>query len=93
VDGPVRVLLGDFNATLDHGGLRELIATGYRDAAEVTGQGLVGTWGPYDGDRIPPVVIDHVLADRRIGVRRFAVHGIPGGDHRAIVAELTLPSA
>jgi len=88
-----RVLLGDFNATLDHGPLRELISRGYRDAADATGKGLIGTWGPYDGKPIPPVTIDHVLADQRIGVREVSVHAIPHSDHRAIIAGLTVPAA
>ena len=88
-----RVLLGDFNATLDHAPLRELISHGYRDAADAAGKGLIGTWGPYDGDPIPPVTIDHVLVDERIGVREVSVHGIPRSDHRAVVAALTLPAA
>jgi endonuclease/exonuclease/phosphatase (EEP) superfamily protein YafD len=92
-DGPLRILAGDFNATLDHALLRQLLATGYVDAADRAGEGLVGTWGPYDGDRIPPVVIDHVLVDRRIGVRGVSVHAVAGSDHRAVVAELSLPAA
>ncbi len=92
-DGAPRILLGDFNSTLDHKPLRDLIAGGYRDAAAATGDGLVGTWGPYDGDPIPPVTIDHVLTDERIGVVSTAVHGITGTDHRAIIAEVVLPAA
>ena len=91
-DGPVRVLAGDFNSTLDHRALRRLIGRGYRDAGQTVGKGLVGTWGPYDGSRVPPVTIDHILVDRRIGVRAVSVHGIPGSDHRAVFAELTVPS-
>jgi endonuclease/exonuclease/phosphatase family metal-dependent hydrolase len=91
-DGPVRVLAGDFNSTLDHRALRRLIGRGYRDAALTVGKGLVGTWGPYDGSRVPPVTLDHILVDRRIGVRAVSVHGIPGSDHRAVFAQLTLPS-
>ncbi|MEJ3744235.1 endonuclease/exonuclease/phosphatase family protein [Actinomycetes bacterium KLBMP 9797] len=90
-DGPIRILAGDFNATLDHAPLRDLLDSGYRDAADAAGTGLIGTWGPYDGDRIPPVTIDHVLVDRRIGVRGVWVHTVPGTDHRAVAAELTLP--
>lgn len=90
-DGTPRILLGDFNATLDHKLLRDLLGTGYRDAAATAGQGLAGTWGPYDGDLIPPVTIDHVLADERIGVRDVSVHGVRSSDHRAIVATLTIP--
>lgn len=90
-DGPIRILAGDFNATLDHAPLRALLDSGYQDAADAAGAGLTGTWGPYDGDRIPPVTIDHVLVDRRVGVRNVWVHELPGSDHRAVAAELTLP--
>ncbi|BCJ42540.1 endonuclease [Actinoplanes ianthinogenes] len=92
-DNPRRVLLGDFNSTLDHGPLRDLISHGYRDAADAVGKGLIGTWGPYDGDPIPPVTIDHVLADEEIGVRDVSVHDVKDSDHRAVVAELILPAA
>jgi len=88
-----RILLGDFNSTLDHAPLRALIAHGYRDAADADGAGLIGTWGPYDGDPIPPVTIDHVLVDRRIGVRDVQVHGLPRSDHRAVLAWLIVPTA
>ena len=92
--GPPRVLLGDFNATLDHHTLRELIARGdYRDAAAATGDGLIGTWGPYGGAPLPPVTIDHVLVDKRIGVRDVRVHGVPRTDHRSVYASLTVPAA
>jgi endonuclease/exonuclease/phosphatase (EEP) superfamily protein YafD len=90
-DGPVRILAGDFNSTLDHAPLRRLISSGYRDAADAAGAGLTGTWGPYDGDRIPPVTIDHVLVDRRVGVRDVSVFHLPGSDHRPVYAELSLP--
>nr|WP_165521912.1 endonuclease/exonuclease/phosphatase family protein [Micromonospora zingiberis] len=91
-DGPLSILAGDFNATLDHGPLRALLRTGYVDAAAAVGAGLAGTWGPYDGDLIPPVVIDHVLVDRRIAVRDLTVRPLPGSDHRMLLAELRLPA-
>lgn len=90
--GELRILAGDFNATLDHAPLRALLATGYVDAADAAGTGLTGTWGPYDGDLIPPVVIDHVLVDQRIVVSGASVHPLPGSDHRAVLAELRLPT-
>ncbi|MBO4142408.1 endonuclease/exonuclease/phosphatase family protein [Micromonospora tulbaghiae] len=91
-DGGLSVLAGDFNATLDHAALRRLIATGYTDAADAAGAGFGGTWGPYDGDPIPPVAIDHVLVDRRIAVHAAGTHPVPGSDHRALLAELRLPA-
>jgi endonuclease/exonuclease/phosphatase (EEP) superfamily protein YafD len=89
-DGALRVLAGDFNATLDHAELRDLLDTGYDDAAAVVGEGLKATW-PAHRKIPPPVTIDHVLADERIGIRSLSVHPIADTDHRAVFAELTLP--
>jgi endonuclease/exonuclease/phosphatase (EEP) superfamily protein YafD len=90
-DGPIHVLAGDFNSTLDHAALRRLIASGYRDCADVVGSGLASTW-PYDNTwYIPGVTLDRVLADRRVGVRAAHTYRIPGSDHRAFFAELVLP--
>jgi len=89
-DGTPRILLGDFNSTLDHKAVREVIAGGYRDAADVTGDGLTGTWGP---GPVPPVTLDHVLADRRIGIQDVRVTDVTGSDHRSVLASLTVPSA
>jgi endonuclease/exonuclease/phosphatase (EEP) superfamily protein YafD len=92
VDGPVRILIGDFNSTLDHVTLRRLLDSGYRDAAEVAGTGLRSTW-PSDGRLMPGVTLDRVLADRRVGVRSARPYRIPGTDHRAFHADLVLPPA
>ena len=91
-DGPLRVLAGDFNATLDHAELRRLLDTGYEDAADAVGAGLRATWP--SGRRFPPpVTIDHVLVDERASVRGVTVHRVPRTDHRAVLAELVLPAA
>jgi endonuclease/exonuclease/phosphatase (EEP) superfamily protein YafD len=92
VDGPLRILLGDFNATLDHRRLRDLIGTGYRDAAAAVGKGLVTSW-PAIGWFPGAVSIDHVLVDERIGVLAVEAHRVSGSDHRALFASLTLPVA
>jgi endonuclease/exonuclease/phosphatase (EEP) superfamily protein YafD len=89
--GPVRLLLGDFNSTLDHAPLQALLSSGYRDAAATLGDGFAGTW-PYDGTPLPKVTIDHVLADPRIAIRALSAHQVDGTDHRALYAQLTLPS-
>jgi len=89
-DGRLRILAGDFNATLDHAELRRVLDTGYEDAAAEVGAGLHGTW-PRGRRFPPPVAIDHILADERCGVRAVSIHTIPGTDHRAVLAELTLP--
>ena len=85
--GRLRVLAGDFNATLDHRELRRVIGRGYFDAAERSGDGLRTTWPV--GRRFPPeLTIDHVLADERMAVGDVSVHEVPGTDHRAVFAEL-----
>jgi endonuclease/exonuclease/phosphatase family metal-dependent hydrolase len=89
--GPVRLLLGDFNSTLDHAPLQALLRSGYRDAAATLGDGFAGTW-PYDGTRLPKVTIDHVLADPRIAIRALSAHQVRDTDHRGLYAELRLPS-
>ena len=89
--GPAtRLLVGDFNATLDHRPLRELIGTGYRDAADAVGRGLRATW-PTDTSIAPLAAIDHVLVEQTCLVRSFETLPLPGGDHRAVVAETVLP--
>ncbi|NUR90853.1 MAG: endonuclease/exonuclease/phosphatase family protein [Nonomuraea sp.] len=90
--GRLRIMAGDFNSTLDHAVLRDLIATGYRDAADATGKGLSMTWPYYELPRLfPKVAIDHVLADRRIAIRSFQTLRVPRTDHRATLTELALP--
>jgi endonuclease/exonuclease/phosphatase (EEP) superfamily protein YafD len=87
-DGELRMLAGDFNATLDHHELRSLIGSGYTDAADATGQGLHGT---YPAHRLLRIAIDHVLVDRRAQVTDASVHVVAGSDHRAVFAAIRLP--
>ncbi|MEO3875969.1 endonuclease/exonuclease/phosphatase family protein [Nonomuraea sp. B12E4] len=86
----VRIIAGDFNASLDHASMRGLLARGYKDAADQVGAGLIPTWPA--NKRVPPIItIDHVLVDRRVGVQEVSVRDVPGTDHRAVLAELTVP--
>ncbi|MEV0590527.1 endonuclease/exonuclease/phosphatase family protein [Nonomuraea cavernae] len=91
--GELRLLAGDFNATLDHLPMRELLASGYRDAADVMGRGLTATWPQALGRtlRSPGVAIDHVLADSRMAVRDFRVLELRHTDHWPVFAEVRLP--
>ena len=93
--GPVQLLLGDFNATLDNSVFLDLLDGGYADAAERMGAGLIPTWPAAAGpSRYLPMTIDHLVYDRdRAGVRDYAVLGLPGSDHHAIYAELVLKGA
>lgn len=88
-NGPPWILAGDFNATFDQAPFRALVARGYQDAGEVAGKGLKPTF-PQGGILPPPVTIDHVLADERLGIIEYEVEPLPGSDHRAVFAKLTL---
>ena len=87
----LRILAGDFNATLDHQELRRVLDRGYADAADAAGAGLHPTFPSQQAHGFG-IAIDHVLVDRRIAVRSFTTHVIPRTDHRAIVARLALPA-
>lgn len=87
-DGSLRILAGDFNATLDHRALRGVINHGYTDAADATGNGLAGTWPTYGNITI---AIDHVLADERIQLEKVRSMSVLGTDHRALIVQLRLP--
>jgi endonuclease/exonuclease/phosphatase (EEP) superfamily protein YafD len=85
------VLTGDFNSTFDQAEFRRVVDRGYRDAGDATGKGLEPTW---PSRRVFPwglMTIDHILADRRLGIAGYGVDGLPGSDHRAIHAQLVLP--
>lgn len=87
-----RILLGDFNSTLDLAPFRALVGRGYRDAADAVGAGLTPTWGPYGIRPVRLLTIDHVLADRRIGVAGLSAHDLPRSDHRALLVTLRVPA-
>jgi endonuclease/exonuclease/phosphatase (EEP) superfamily protein YafD len=89
--GVLRVLAGDFNATLDHAALRAVLRRGYVDAARAAGRGLSWTWHPL---RVPGprLALDHVLADPRLPITGVRLVPVRGSDHRAVVVDLALPA-
>ena len=83
------ILAGDFNATADHAAFRDVLDSGYTDAAIANGDGMVATW---QHSLLPlPVTLDHVLTDSEITAVETSTCDIPGSDHRALLAELVLP--
>lgn len=90
-DGP-HILAGDFNATLDHAQFRELLRSGYVDAASQAGHGLSFTWGRHPDRRPTLLAIDHVLTDRNCAVITTSAHRVTGSDHLALFAKLRLPA-
>jgi endonuclease/exonuclease/phosphatase (EEP) superfamily protein YafD len=87
--GPL-VVAGDFNASVDHPGMRQLMAGGLRDAHEVAGAGRPPTWPRLRV--LPPFVhIDHVLV-RGLDVASAREVTIPRTDHAAVIADLVVPA-
>jgi endonuclease/exonuclease/phosphatase family metal-dependent hydrolase len=86
--GAPAVLLGDFNSSLDHRGLRRLLSAGLSDAAAATGRGLWPTW-PANSSVPAFVQIDHVLASREFAVESFTTVAIPGPDHVGVASRLS----
>lgn len=87
--GPL-VVAGDWNATLAHGPLRDLLAAGrVRDAHVDAGRRFARTWPA----RVPLALLDRVLVSRHMAVRSVSEVRLPGSDHRAVAAELTIVRA
>ena len=88
--GVPAVALGDFDAERDHAPFRELLATGLRDAHDERGRGLARTFPAW----LPVLHLDHVLvrdgAEQRLVVRDVREVGLPGSDHRTVVADLAV---
>jgi hypothetical protein len=84
------VVLGDFNASLDHAPMRALLeSSGLTDSHAELGH-WAPTW-PVWNRPIPPLVqLDHVLHGP--GLAAVAVHEnyVPGTDHKMVVADLAL---
>ncbi len=90
------LVMGDFNATYDHAVMRRYRQLGYRSAAELLNTGWSPTW-PSNGARrlwgipLPRVVqIDHVMVARHLTALTVEHVKVPGTDHQAVVAEVTL---
>jgi endonuclease/exonuclease/phosphatase (EEP) superfamily protein YafD len=84
------ILAGDFNASLNHPGMRELAAT-LPDAARSLGRGMLRTW-PARGFRhgrgrcIPIFGLDHVLISRGLAPASLETRLFPGADHLGLLA-------
>ena len=92
--GPLLVV-GDFNATLDHPPLRTLQDDGLTDAASDTNAGWQPTWPSPERARVWGVptpfglmAIDHVLMSTDFSAVTTRTAVVPDSDHRALVARL-----
>jgi endonuclease/exonuclease/phosphatase family metal-dependent hydrolase len=87
--GPT-LLVGDFNATLDHAPLRTVLDAGVNDSVEQAGSGWQPTWPSRSvrGWLRPVIAIDHVLVSNEYVATRTHTVEVPHTDHYALVAEL-----
>jgi endonuclease/exonuclease/phosphatase (EEP) superfamily protein YafD len=80
------LMVGDFNATWNNKGFRQILTTGLVDAAAARGQALTMTWSQTMSPLPPLVRMDHVLTCPGVAVTRIATEHGPGSDHRDLVA-------
>jgi endonuclease/exonuclease/phosphatase (EEP) superfamily protein YafD len=90
-DGPT-VMVGDFNATLQHRSLARLVGTRWSDAGTVAFGGWRGTWPANRRWRPAMFRIDHILVGPEITVRSGHAGQACGSDHRPVNAVLVLPT-
>jgi endonuclease/exonuclease/phosphatase (EEP) superfamily protein YafD len=89
---PRRLLMvGDFNATWNNKGFRDILATGLTDAAAARGHALDMTWSQ-DFPVLPPLVrIDHFLTSPAVIVTTIRTGPGPGSQHRDLMATVAVP--
>ncbi len=94
LDSDADLVVGDFNATLDHRPMRDLVGSGLRSAAELTNEGWQPTW-PAGGEvrllgvPVPSLLqIDHVLVGPRLAVVSTRTVDLVGSDHRGLVVRV-----
>ena len=80
------VLMGDFNATLDHAPMRAIVDARFTDAAEQAGHGFTFTW-PRHIHWVPAFAgIDHIILDEGMTAGQMQVVTVAGTDHAALLA-------
>jgi endonuclease/exonuclease/phosphatase family metal-dependent hydrolase len=93
------MIVGDFNATLDHPQLGALMHSHYRDAGADAGPGWRPTW-PSSADvrlfgvRLPSLfALDHVLMRGPLVATDAETQVVPDTDHRALVTRIAWTDA
>ena len=82
------VLMGDFNATMDHRVFREMLGSRFADAAQASGAGLDFTW-PSNRPGIPQLIaIDHMVLDQGVRAAGMQTITVEGSDHQALLFTL-----
>ncbi|GAA4707107.1 endonuclease/exonuclease/phosphatase family protein [Promicromonospora umidemergens] len=88
-DETPQILAGDFNATYDHAGFRDLLGSRFSDATREWGAGPAVTWP--EGSRVPALfALDHVVVEKDMPVSDVVSMQVPGTDHRALLATVVV---
>jgi endonuclease/exonuclease/phosphatase (EEP) superfamily protein YafD len=91
-----QLLMGDYNSTYDHSEFRKMLDSGPEgkklvDVGTAASGRFSPTW-PMEGQPLPGIVIDHMVTSPQISGSDYTVHEIPGSDHAAIMARLSIPA-
>ena len=81
---------GDFNATPDTVQFRDILDTGFRDAADQAGAGYTRTF-PANRSFPPLIAIDHVLTHGGPVATDVRTITVKRSDHRALLATVAVP--
>ncbi|MFD2794345.1 endonuclease/exonuclease/phosphatase family protein [Promicromonospora vindobonensis] len=88
-DDTPQILAGDFNATHDHAGFRDLLGSRFADATREWGAGPAVTWP--EGRQVPALfALDHVVVEKDMPVSDVVSMQVPGTDHRALMATVVV---
>lgn len=82
------VVMGDFNSGIPHPSFRKLLAAGFHDAALTDARGLRPTYPRWI--KWPRIVLDHVLFTDYLTASDVRAVEVPGTDHLALAATLTI---
>jgi endonuclease/exonuclease/phosphatase (EEP) superfamily protein YafD len=92
-EGERTVIVGDFNATLQHRSFARLVGARWSDAATRAFGGWGATWPANRWWRPAALRLDHILVGPEISVRSGRAGRACGSDHRPVSAVLGLPPA
>lgn len=88
-DDAPQILAGDFNATYDHAGFRDLLGSRFSDATREWGAGPAVTWP--EGSQVPALfALDHVVVEKDMPASDVVTMQVPGTDHRALLATVVV---
>ena len=86
------VVAGDFNASITHRGLRNVLRKARLfDAAQWYRRAWMPTWGPFG--KMFVLALDHILFSDALSCESFELGVLPGSDHRFVVARFAYSQA